>query len=77
VTMFSQYSTPQFEVEPVEVVSPDGRSNLYPDLSVRSLEVDVSSINGVIGVSLQAQEVGVPTFIHAIGDLEDNDIGRN
>ncbi|CAK9880810.1 unnamed protein product [Sphagnum jensenii] len=57
VTMFSQYSTPQFEVEPVEVVSPDGRSNLYPDLSVRSLEVDVSSINGLIGVSLQAQEM--------------------
>lgn len=57
VTMFSQYSTPQFEVEPVEVVSPDGMSNLYPDLSVRSLEVDVSSINGLIGVSLQAQEM--------------------
>ncbi|CAM6034359.1 unnamed protein product [Sphagnum compactum] len=57
VTMFSQYSTPQFEVEPVEVVSPDGTSNLYPDLSVRSLEVDVSAINGVIGVSLQAQEM--------------------
>ncbi|KAH8953309.1 hypothetical protein BDL97_08G018100 [Sphagnum fallax] len=57
VTMFSQYSTPQFEVEPVEVVSPDGRSNLYPDLSVRSLEVDVSSINGLIGVSLQALEM--------------------
>ncbi|CAM6025734.1 unnamed protein product [Sphagnum balticum] len=57
VTMFSEYSIPQFEVEPVEVVSPDGRSNLYPDLSVHSLEVDVSSINGVIGVSLQAQEM--------------------
>jgi len=57
VTMFSQYSTPQFEVEPVEVVSPDGMSNLYPDLSVRSLEVDVSSINGLIGVSLQALEM--------------------
>jgi len=57
VTMFSQYSNPQFEVEPVEVISPDGKSAIYPDLSLRTFEVDMAYINGTIGTSLQAQEV--------------------
>lgn len=55
--MFSQYSNPQFEVEPVEVTSPDGKSTIYPDLSLRTFEVDMAYINGTIGTSLQAKEV--------------------
>ena len=54
VTMFSQYSNPQFDVE---VISPDGKSAIYPDLSLRTFEVDMAYINGTIGTSLQAQEV--------------------
>lgn len=57
VTMFSQYSSPQFEVEPVEVVTADGKSILYPDLSLRTFEVDMAYINRTIGTSLTAKEV--------------------
>lgn len=55
--MFSQYSSPKFEVEPVEVVLPTGKCVLYPDLSIRKFDVDMSYINGTIGTALQAQEV--------------------
>ncbi|XP_024360082.1 phenylalanine--tRNA ligase beta subunit, cytoplasmic [Physcomitrium patens] len=57
VTTFSQYSSPQFEVEPVEVISADGKSALYPDLSLRTFEVDMAYINRIIGTSLGAKEV--------------------
>ena len=55
--MFSQYSSPRFEVEPVEVVTADSKSTRYPDLSLRSFEVDVSYINRTIGTSLSSKEV--------------------
>lgn len=55
--MFSQYSSPQFEVEPVEVVSADGKSTRYPDLSLRTFEVDMAYVNRTIGTSLEAKEV--------------------
>lgn len=55
--MFSQYSSRQFEVEPVEVVTADGKSNIYPDLSLRTFEVDMAYINRTIGTSLTAKEV--------------------
>lgn len=55
--MFSQCSSPQFEVEPVEVVTADGKSKLYPDLSLRTFEVDMAYINRTIGTSLTAKEV--------------------
>ncbi|KAG0569879.1 hypothetical protein KC19_6G122900 [Ceratodon purpureus] len=57
VTMFSQYSSPRFEVEPVEVVTADARSTLYPDLSLRTFEVDMAYVNRTIGTSLSAKEV--------------------
>lgn len=62
--MFSQYSSPQFEVEPVEVVTADGKSILYPDLSLRTFEVDMAYINRTIGTSLTAKEVR--KFDHSI-----------
>ena len=54
--MFSQYSSPQFEVEPV-VVTADGNPKLYPDLSLRTFEVDMAYVNRTIGTSLTAKEV--------------------
>lgn len=55
--MFSQYSNPRFEVEPVEVVTADAKSTLYPDLKLRTFEVDMAYINRTIGTSLSAKEV--------------------
>ncbi|KAG5029636.1 hypothetical protein JHK87_013150 [Glycine soja] len=46
-----------FVIEPVEVISSDGKSNIYPDLSVYNMEVSLSYINGLIGVSLEVEEV--------------------
>lgn len=57
VTIFSTYCKKKFEVEPVEVLYPDGKSCLYPDLSVYNMEVPLSYITGSIGVSLKTEEV--------------------
>ncbi|QCD80769.1 phenylalanine--tRNA ligase beta subunit, cytoplasmic [Vigna unguiculata] len=57
VTAFSEYCANKFVIEPVEVISSDGKSNIYPDLSVYNMEVSLSYINGLIGVSLEAEEV--------------------
>lgn len=35
----------------------DGRSFVYPDLSVYNMEVPLSYITGTIGVSLEAEKV--------------------
>ncbi|KAK7845266.1 phenylalanine--trna ligase beta subunit [Quercus suber] len=57
VTMFSEYCERKFEIEPVEVVYSDGKSYIYPDLSVYNMEVSLSYITGAIGVPLKADEV--------------------
>ncbi|EEF39230.1 phenylalanyl-tRNA synthetase beta chain, putative [Ricinus communis] len=57
VTIFSAYCKKKFEVEPVEVIYPDGKSNVYPDLSVYNMEVPLSYITGSIGVSLKTEEI--------------------
>ncbi|TPX37609.1 phenylalanine---tRNA ligase [Synchytrium microbalum] len=57
VTMFSQYSTEQFTIEPVRVFNPDGSSTIYPDLSVRSLDVPVDYICNDIGVRIPPDEI--------------------
>ncbi|CAJ1944284.1 unnamed protein product [Sphenostylis stenocarpa] len=57
VTAFSEYCAHKFIIEPVEVISYDGKSNIYPDLSVYNMEVSLSYITGLIGVSLEAEEV--------------------
>ncbi|KAL1564804.1 phenylalanine--tRNA ligase [Salvia divinorum] len=56
VTMFSMYCERKFEVEPVEVSYTDGRSYVSPDLSFYQMEVPVSYITKLIGVSLPAHE---------------------
>ncbi|XP_048329858.2 phenylalanine--tRNA ligase beta subunit, cytoplasmic [Ziziphus jujuba] len=57
VTAFSAFCERKFEIEPVEVINSDGRSCVYPDLSVYNMEVSLSYVNSSIGVSLQAEEV--------------------
>ncbi|KAI9117240.1 hypothetical protein K1719_011406 [Acacia pycnantha] len=57
VTAFSEYCEKKFVIEPVEVISSDGKSCIYPDLSVYNMEVSLSYINGLIGVSLEMEEV--------------------
>ncbi|XP_039019303.1 phenylalanine--tRNA ligase beta subunit, cytoplasmic-like [Hibiscus syriacus] len=57
VTTFSTYCKRKFEVEPVEVISFDGNSSVYPDLSEYNMEVPLSYITGYIGVPLEADEV--------------------
>ncbi|XP_075101270.1 phenylalanine--tRNA ligase beta subunit, cytoplasmic isoform X1 [Nicotiana tabacum] len=57
VTMFSVYCERKFEVEPVKVTYPDGKSFLYPDLSIYNMNVPLSYITGIIGVQLPENEV--------------------
>lgn len=55
--MFSLYCDNKFEAEPVEVIYPDGKSHIYPDLSSYNMEVPLSYITGLLGVSLEAGKV--------------------
>ncbi|KAM3409349.1 hypothetical protein ACQJBY_001974 [Aegilops geniculata] len=57
VAMFSEYCENKFEVEPVEVVSHDGSTAIYPDLSCYKMEVSLSDIVGPIGISLDEMQV--------------------
>lgn len=57
VTMFSVYCERKFEVEPVKVTYPDGKSFVYPDLSIYNMNVPLSYITGIIGVQLPENEV--------------------
>ncbi|XP_078439200.1 tRNA synthetase beta subunit family protein [Wolffia australiana] len=57
VTIFSEYSERKFEVEPVKVVSVDGSTQIYPDLSDYYLEVPLSRITSQIGVKMEGDEV--------------------
>mmetsp|Transcript_7134 Transcript_7134/g.26239 ORF Transcript_7134/g.26239 Transcript_7134/m.26239 type:complete len:597 (+) Transcript_7134:164-1954(+) len=58
VTMFAQYCVEPFVVEPVEVISADGSSAMYPDLTPRSLTCDRGYIARGIGVpELGVEEV--------------------
>lgn len=56
-TTFSEYCERKFEIEPVEVIYSDGKSYIYPDISIYNMEVSLSYITGAIGVSLEADEV--------------------
>ncbi|KAL0351371.1 UNVERIFIED_CONTAM: Phenylalanine--tRNA ligase beta subunit, cytoplasmic [Sesamum calycinum] len=57
VTMFSVYCERKFEVEPVEVRYPDGKSYICPDLSLYKMVVPLSYVTSAVGVSLPAHEV--------------------
>ncbi|XP_027149506.1 phenylalanine--tRNA ligase beta subunit, cytoplasmic [Coffea eugenioides] len=57
VTMFSVYCKEKFQVEPVKVIYPDGKSYSCPDLSVYHMDVPLSYITRIVGVSLPEKEV--------------------
>ncbi|PIN23352.1 Phenylalanyl-tRNA synthetase beta subunit [Handroanthus impetiginosus] len=57
VTMFSVFCERKFEVEPVEVIYPEGKSYICPDLSFYQMVVPLPYITSAIGVSLPAHEV--------------------
>lgn len=59
VTTFSEFCKNKFVIEPVEVIYSDGKAYTSPDLSVYNMEVNLSYINGLIGVSLEAEEVAI------------------
>jgi phenylalanyl-tRNA synthetase beta chain len=55
LTMFAQYCSKPFEIEPVEVEQVDGKVITYPDLNDRSENVSVKKINQRIGINVDAQ----------------------
>lgn len=66
VTAFSVYTERKFEVEPVQVIYPDGKSFVYPDLSEYSMEVSLSYISNYIGVTLEANQVICLSSFHIL-----------
>ncbi|KAJ4882722.1 putative phenylalanine--tRNA ligase beta subunit [Raphanus sativus] len=57
VTTFSEYCEKKFEIEPVEVTYDNGQSYIYPDLAVYDMDVPLSYITDLMGVSLEVEEV--------------------
>ncbi|XP_027541907.1 phenylalanine--tRNA ligase beta subunit [Neopelma chrysocephalum] len=51
VTMFSEYCEKPFTVEAVEVVYPNGKTHIYPELAYRKEKVKPEVINKKIGIS--------------------------
>ncbi|KAJ5122085.1 Phenylalanine--tRNA ligase beta subunit [Penicillium atrosanguineum] len=58
VTMFSQYTSEPFTIEPVKIVSEhNGETRITPDLSSRVAQAEVSYINQCCGLNLTAVEI--------------------
>lgn len=57
VTMFSEYCTQPFEVEPVEVVDAFGEKAVYPDLSTRTMSLTTEYVNKLLGVQLPGPQI--------------------
>jgi phenylalanyl-tRNA synthetase beta chain len=58
MTMFSQYTSDQFTVEPIQIISDhNGQSRQVPDLTPRSTVAEVDYINACTGVSLSPQDI--------------------
>ncbi|NWH79617.1 SYFB ligase, partial [Piaya cayana] len=51
VTMFSEYCEKPFSAEAVEVVYPNGKTHIYPELAYRKEKVKAELINKKIGIS--------------------------
>lgn len=56
-TMFCEYCSTPFEVEPVEVIDSFGHRKMYPDLSSREMVVPEDLINKGIGVQLETAQM--------------------
>ncbi|KAI1741891.1 phenylalanyl-tRNA synthetase [Xylaria scruposa] len=57
VTMFSQYCSEPFTVEPVLIKEADGTKVVTPNLTPVRMEVDVDYINGCCGLNLSAAAI--------------------
>lgn len=58
VTMFSEYCTEPFTVEPVDVIyEQDGRIETTPLLSTRTCDAKVADVNGIVGINISAEEM--------------------
>ncbi|CAK0774111.1 hypothetical protein CVIRNUC_004136 [Coccomyxa viridis] len=57
VTMFSEYCSTPFEIEPVEVVDSFGQSHVCPNLDSQKRDVSVSYINSCTGLQLTAEQI--------------------
>ncbi|CAD5114391.1 DgyrCDS3526 [Dimorphilus gyrociliatus] len=57
ITMFSEHCKEQFVCENVEVVYPDGKSYLYPELSYRKERVSTAEINKSLGIQADSDKI--------------------
>ncbi|XP_061073319.1 phenylalanine--tRNA ligase beta subunit [Conger conger] len=57
VTMFSEYCEQPFTVEAAEVVYPDGRTCIYPELAYRTETLTGDFINQRVGISESAEDI--------------------
>ncbi|PWA27991.1 phenylalanine--tRNA ligase beta subunit [Gambusia affinis] len=57
VTMFSGYCAQPFMVEQAEVVYPDGRTCIYPELAYRKEKLSAEFINKKVGISESAERI--------------------
>jgi len=56
VTMFSQYCTTPFTIEPVETVC-KGTTNVYPTLKYRTETIKAEAVNGLAGIKKSPKEI--------------------
>ncbi|KAJ3843376.1 phenylalanyl-tRNA synthetase subunit beta [Lentinula raphanica] len=56
-TMFSEYCSEPFTIEPVKMILPDGTVKISPDLSERKMSAHASYVNSCTGLSLKSDEV--------------------
>ncbi|XP_066522843.1 phenylalanine--tRNA ligase beta subunit [Hoplias malabaricus] len=57
VTMFSEYCEEPFTVEEAEVVYPDGKMVIYPELAYRKETLSADFINNKVGISESAESI--------------------
>ncbi|KAF5864192.1 phenylalanine--tRNA ligase subunit beta [Aspergillus alliaceus] len=58
VSMFSQYTSEPFTIEPVQIVSDhNGETRITPDIAPRTTQAEVSYINECCGLELSAEEI--------------------
>lgn len=58
VAMFSQYTSEQFTVEPIKIISEhNSQTRQVPDLTPRSTQAEVDYINACCGVGLSASDI--------------------
>lgn len=59
VTMFSQYTSEPFTVEPIQIISPhNNETRRVPDLTPRKTQASISYINSCCGLPFSASEIG-------------------